>query len=374
MNYSGDANYAPNSQTAGVTVNKLTPSVSAAPTPSSIQSNQQVVITGTVTGTGAIPTGTVTVSYGTSYTSGLAQLNSSGQYTVIITPNSLPGGTPNQIDALNVQYSGDSNYNPGSTTTSVTVKFFQVLATTITVTPATSTVNSGSPLLVTVSLACNTPPNPTGSCTGAAVPSGTVTLYGSGYFTAAAPASAALNSSGVATFTIPANTLSPVPSLPSGDPITASYLGDTNYAQVSATAKLAVAQSVFSLTGTGPSSTVTPGTAATASVAVSSTSNYTGTVTFTSASCVLTAYSNGASASNPANPTCTLSGNGTVTFANGAPTGSPVTFAIHTTSLTTVSELRRPNIGPGVTGPSAKATQLTKLSAPADSPRTLQGN
>ncbi len=192
-----------------------------------------------------------------------------------------------------------------------------------------------------------------------------MTLYGSGYFTAAAPASAALNSSGVATFTIPANTLSPVPSLPSGDPITASYLGDTNYAQVSATAKLAVAQSVFSLTGTGPSSTVTPGTAATASVAVSSTSNYTGTVTFTSASCVLTAYSNGASASNPANPTCTLSGNGTVTFANGAPTGSPVTFAIHTTSLTTVSELRRPNIGPGVTGPSAKATQLTKLSAPA---------
>ncbi len=69
VNYSGDANYAPNSQTAGVTVNKLTPSVSAAPTPSSIQSNQQVVITGTVTGTGAIPTGTVTVSYGTSYTS-----------------------------------------------------------------------------------------------------------------------------------------------------------------------------------------------------------------------------------------------------------------------------------------------------------------
>jgi hypothetical protein len=359
-NYTGDANYAPNSQTASVTVSKLTPSVSATPSPASIQSNQQVVITGTVSGSGATPTGTVTVSYGTTYTSTAATLNSSGQYSVTITPNSLPGGTPNQIDSLNVQYSGDANYNPASTTTSVTVKFFQVLTPTMTITPATSTPNSGSSLLITVSLTCATPPNPTGSCTGAAVPTGTVTLYGSGYDTQASPASATLVN-GTATFTIPANTLNtnPNPALPLSDPITATYNGDANYAQVSKSSTLSVFESVYSLTGTGPSN-VTPGMAASATVAVSSTSNYTGTVAFTSASCVLTGYPSGVTSSTPGNPTCTLSGNGTVTLANGVPTGSPVTFAIHTTSTTNVSELRRPVIGPSV-----PSMQLAKVSTPA---------
>ncbi|MFZ0337117.1 MAG: Ig-like domain repeat protein, partial [Terracidiphilus sp.] len=365
-NYTGDTNYAPNSQTAGVTVNKLTPSVSAAPTPPSIQSNQQVVITGTVTGSGATPTGTVTVSYGSTYTSSAATLNGSGQYSVTITPNSLPGGTPNQIDSLNVQYSGDANYNSASTTTSVTVTFFQVLTPTMTITPTASTLNSGSALLVTVSLACNVPPNPTGSCTGAAIPSGTVTLYGGGYDTQASPASANL-SNGTATFNIPANTLNTNsnPALPLSDTLTATYNGDSNYAQVSKMATLSVFESVYALAGTNLSS-VTPGTAASTTVAVSSTSNYTGTVALASSSCVLTEYPSGVTSSTPGNPTCTLSGNGTVTFANGVPTGSPVTFAIHTTSLTTVSELRRPAIGPR-----SPSVQLAKLSTSA-SPRTPQ--
>jgi len=365
VNYTGDANYAPNSQTAGVTVNKLTPSVSATPTPVSIQSNQQVVITGTVTGSGATPTGTVTVSYGTTYTSTAATLNSSGQYSVTITPNSLAGGTPSQNDTLNVQYSGDANYNPGSTTTSVAVKFFQVLTPTMTVTPTVSTLNSGSALLVTVSLTCNTPPNSTGSCTGVALPTGTVTLYGGGFDTQASPASATL-SNGTATFNIPANTLNtnPNPALSLSDTLTATYNGDANYAQVSKTASVSVYESVYALAGTNLSS-VTPGTAASTTVAVSSTSNYTGTVTFASSSCVLTGYPSGVTSSTPGNPTCTLSGNGTVTLANGVPTGSPVNFAIHTTSLTNVSELRRPMVGPGVTGPGAPSTQFAKLSAPA---------
>ena len=190
VNYTGDANYAPNSQTAGVTVNKLTPTVNP-PTPASlgtIESNQTLVVTGTVTGSGATPTGTVTVSYGSTYTSTAATLNSSGQYSITITPNSLPGGTPSQTDTLNVNYSGDANYNPASASTSVIVKFFQVLTPTMTVTPTVSTLNSGSALLVTVSLACNTPPNSTGSCTGVALPTGTVTLYGGGFDTQASPA------------------------------------------------------------------------------------------------------------------------------------------------------------------------------------------
>ena len=50
VTYSGDANYAPSSQTASVTVNKLTATVSASPAPAAIESNQQVVITGAVSG------------------------------------------------------------------------------------------------------------------------------------------------------------------------------------------------------------------------------------------------------------------------------------------------------------------------------------
>jgi len=359
VNYTGDVNYAPNSETAGVTVNKLTPLVSATPSPASIDSNQQVIITGTVTGSGATPTGTVTVSYRSTYTSPAASLNSSGQYSVTITPNSLPGGTPNaQNDTLNVQYSGDANYSSASTTTLVAVKFFQVLTPTMTVTPAKSPVNSGSSLLVTVSLTC---PSTNPSCTGAAVPTGTVTLYGSGYDTAASPATATLTN-GTARFTIPANVLNtnPNPAHPVNNPITATYQGDSNYAPVTQTTTLVVYESVFSLAGTGLSS-VTPGTAASATVAVSSASNYTGTVTFTTASCALTGYPTGVTSSTPGNPTCTLSGSGTVTLANGVPTGSPVTFAIHTDSATNVSELRRP-----VIGNSAPAMQLAKLSTPAN--------
>jgi len=361
VNYTGDANYAPNSQTAGVTVNKLTPTVNV-PTPASlgtIESNQSLVVTGTVTGSGATPTGTVTVSYGSTYTSSAATLNGSGQYSVTITPNSLPGGTPSQTDTLSVNYSGDTNYNSASATTSVIVKFFQVLTPTMTVTPTVSTLNSGSALLVTVSLACNTPPNPTGSCTGIALPTGTVTLYGGGFDTQASPATATLTN-GTAQFNIPANTLNtnPNPALPVSDTLTATYNGDPNYAQVSKTASVSVYESVYALAGTNLSS-VTPGTAASTTVAVSSTSNYTGTVTFASSSCVLTGYPSGVTSSTPGNPTCTLSGNGTVTLANGVPTGSPVTFAIHTTSATTVSELRRLLIGPG-----APSTQFAKLSTP----------
>ena len=177
-----------------------------------------------------------------------------------------------------------------------------------------------------------------------------------------------LNSSGAATFLIPANTLNINVGFPASDTLTASYQGDSNYAQATATKTLTVSQSVFSLTGTGPASPVTHGTSGTASVAVSSSSNYTSIspVTFTSASCVLTGYSNGASATNPDNPTCTLAalpaGNGTITFANGVATGSPVAFAIHTYSATSLSaELRRP-----VIDHNAPAAQLAKITAPAN--------
>ena len=184
---------------------------------------------------------------------------------------------------------------------------------------------------------------------------------GGGFDTQASPASMPL-ANGTATFTIPPNTLNFNVGFPTSDTLTASYQGDSNYAQATASKAITVSQSVYSLTGTGPSGPVTPGTAASATVAVASTpnTNYTGTVTFTSASCVLSGYPTGVTSSTPGNPTCTLSGSGAVTVANGVPSGS-ATFAIHTDSATNLSELRRPAFDAGT-----PSTQLAKLSTPAN--------
>jgi len=84
------------------------------------------------------------------------------------------------------------------------------LTPTITVTPAASTAVSTSSLSVKVTV--------TGS---GATPSGTVTLSGGGYTSAAIALSG-----GIATIVIPANSLSA-----GNDTLTASYSGDANYAQ-----------------------------------------------------------------------------------------------------------------------------------------------
>jgi hypothetical protein len=319
--YGGDQNYAPNTGTSSVTVSKLTATVSATPSvvpPNTVESNQSLVVTGTVTGSGATPTGTVTVSFGTTYTSLPATLNSGGSYSVTITPNSLPGGSP---DTLTVQYSGDVNYNSTSTSTSVDVIFFQVLKPTVTVTtapPATQTIDSGSPVLVTVSV--------TGS---GQTPTGTVTLSGGGY-TTSTPVSLV---NGVGQVNIPANTLSSNPNFPSSDTLTASYQGDSNYAQAQGTVTLTVTQSGFSLSATAPAS-VAPGSSTTTTVSVSSPTDYTGTVTFTSASCQLTGYPSGVTSSTPGLPGCALTGSGVVTVNNGSPSGT-VMYTVSTTGATT---------------------------------------
>jgi subtilase family serine protease len=94
---------------------KVTPTVTVSPAKSSISIGDTLSVPVTVTGTGGTPTGTVTLSSG-SYNSS-AQTLASGAYTFTIPANSLAGGT----DTLTVAYSGDSNFNAASGTSSVTV-------------------------------------------------------------------------------------------------------------------------------------------------------------------------------------------------------------------------------------------------------------
>ena len=90
-------------------------------------------------------------------------------------------------------------------------------------------------------------------------------------------------------FNIPANMLKSSPNSPTSDTLTADYLGDPNYAQVVKPVTLTVVQSTFSLAASTPTS-VSPGAQTTSTITVDSPSDYTGTVTFTSANCVLTGF------------------------------------------------------------------------------------
>jgi hypothetical protein len=323
-NYTGDSNYAPSIGSGTVVVNKLSATVSAAPTPASIQSNQTLTVAGTVACSGtctgsATPTGTVTVSYGTTYTSLPATLSASGSYSVTVTPNSLTG--PSGTDTLTVQYSGDANYSPASGSTSVNVTYFQVLTPTVKVTTTSSTVDSGSPVTVTVTV--------TG--TGTTAPTGQVTLSGGGYTSSTSAMLALVSGIPTATFTVPANTLNSAPNFPTSDMLTADYLGDANYNQAVGTLTLTVTQSGFLLSATTPAP-VAPGSSATSTVSVTSPTDYTGTVTFP-ATCTLTGYPTGVTSSTPGLPVCSLTGNGTVTVTGGAPSGT-VTYTVSTSGTT----------------------------------------
>ena len=117
-NYSGDSTYAAASGSANVTVTQptlLTPTVTVTPASGTISANQSLSVTVGVTGTGATPSGSVTLSGG-GYTSS-SQTLVSGSATFSIPANSLSVGT----DTLTANYSGDANYATGSGSASVTV-------------------------------------------------------------------------------------------------------------------------------------------------------------------------------------------------------------------------------------------------------------
>jgi hypothetical protein len=116
--YSGDTTYVSSSGSSSVTVTfitVLTPTITVTPASSTVNSNASLNVTAKVTGTGATPTGSVTLSGG-GYTSAVQTLVG-GSYTFTIPANSLNAG----IDTLTVSYLGDANYYPGTGTTNVTV-------------------------------------------------------------------------------------------------------------------------------------------------------------------------------------------------------------------------------------------------------------
>jgi hypothetical protein len=146
-------------------VPELTPTVTVTPAQTSLNSNQGLTVALTVTGSGPMPTGAVTLSSG-SYTSA-AETLSGGSFTFTIPANSLIAGT----DILTVDYSGDTNYTSGVGTASVTVtqSGFTLSSSTPTAIPSpggattsTVTVSSSTGYAGTVTLTCALSSNTTG--------------------------------------------------------------------------------------------------------------------------------------------------------------------------------------------------------------------
>jgi uncharacterized repeat protein (TIGR03803 family) len=186
-----------------VTSNKLTPTVSVAVTPSPLSIGQTATVTATIAGSGATPTGSVALS---SYGESLGSITlSSGTGHISASTLGLPAG---QYPVLGA-YSGDSNYNTGSTTTNVTLNAAPT-TTTLTASPNPATPPATVTLTATVKRsASGATGTPTGSVT---FSSGTTTI-----------GTAKLNASGVAAYAASSS------GLPAGSyPVTAKYTGDAS--------------------------------------------------------------------------------------------------------------------------------------------------
>ena len=333
--YGGDTTYASAVGTAVVTVTKLTPTVTVTPSKSTLNSNEQLTVTGAVTGTGGTATGTVTLS-GDGYTSAATTL-SSGSYSIVIPYNSLTG--PTGTYALTVSYSGDATYNATSNSANVTVTYVSLLTPTVTVTSASTTSNSGQSLQVTATV--------TGT---GATPTGSVSLSGGGYSSGTQQLVG-----GVFVFTIPGNSLNA-----GTDLLTVAYGGDTNYKSGSGAGSVTVTQSTFTLSAsTASPASISAGGSAASTITVTSTNGYSGTV----------ALSCAASSTNPTNttantPTCTGS-NASSVAAGGTATFTVSNIVATTTTTSALDNPKLPGKGWAGAGGGAVLALLFFLGIPA---------
>jgi len=331
--YGGNSTYAVATNSTTVTVDGLTAAVTVtSPTSGTgINSNQQLTVSGTVACTGictgsTMPTGTVTLTGG-GYTSP-ATAFTGGSYSITIPYNSLGTGP----DTLTVTYNGNSIYSAGATgTTSVMATNVTVSTPTVTVAPASGSIDSSQTYSVTVTVS--------GSSTLESSPTGTVTLSSDSYISVAQTlGSTGCTSGSCVTITIPSNGLSN-----GTDTLTATYSGDADYASGTGTASVAVTTSVFALKATSPSASIAPGASTTSTITMSSATLYAGTVTLI---CALTTCPSGA-----ANlPSCSVTSGSPVTLSSGSPSGTAIATVYTTAASAALFYPNLPGKGRGLFG------------------------
>jgi hypothetical protein len=303
--YAGDNNY--KASTSGVTglVSAVgTSTIGLTPSASPVFYGAAVTLTAAVKGDGLAPTGTVT------FIEGIRQLDSIELNDAGIAPftsTTLAVGS----HSIWASYAGDSNHNASdSTTIQLTVTPVGTTPSTLTATPALTTITDQQTDTVTISVA-GSGDRPT--------PAGEVTLASSSF------SATQTLSGGSASFTIPAGTLSD-----GANSFTATYPGDATFASASATTTITVSQ--VAIAAPSPSSPISPGASATANVTLLAGSNYSGTMNL---SCSLTGSPTGAQSV----PTCSLKP-ATIALLSGGSATSVLTLA--TTSALS-SAMTRPS-------------------------------
>lgn len=224
--YSGDTTYAANASTPPVNLNVQASTVSLTVTPSTTSAASGQTITALVTltvGTPAAgtvnPAGVITLNVdggAESYNAALSTTTTGG--VSVTTANFgavvMPASSSQSTHTLQAIYNGNAYYNQ-ATSPQVTIDVTQSTPN-ITLTPATTTPTSESPLLVTVTVA------PTIS--GSTPPTGTVTFKLDGGTLTTANITAGSPSTATATITTPGGT--------GNHSLQAVYNGDANYAPV----------------------------------------------------------------------------------------------------------------------------------------------
>jgi hypothetical protein len=292
---------------SSVTVMAATPTVAVTPGASSIATTQPLSVTVAVSGgTGdPTPTGSVTLTGG-GYASAPTAL-SGGIATIDIAANALRASSYTLTASYTPDSSSSSEYGSatGTASSSITVT---AATPTVTVTPGASSIATTQPLSVTVAVSGGTG-NPT--------PTGSVTLTGGSYTSAAT----ALNG-GSATINLAANALRA-----SSYTFTASYTPDASssseYGSATGTASSSVTVTNAAFTLSATALTLSPGGSGTSTVTVNSTNAYAGTIAL---SCKVTASPAGAV--DP--PAC--SGSQTVTLSAGTTSGT-ATLTVSTTAV-----------------------------------------
>lgn len=242
----------------------ITPTVTVSASPSSITTGQALGVTVSVGGgTGnPTPTGSVTLSGG-GYTSAATTMGG-GSAMINVPAGSLAVGS----DLLTVNYTPDSNssstYSSASGSNTVTVS---KITPTVSVTPNPSSITTAQALSVTATVSGGS---------GNPIPTGSVTLSGAGYTSAATTLSG-----GSAMINVPAGSLAK-----GTDLLTVSYSGDSNFNTTTGTASVTVTvPPPPSFTVSGTSVSVEPGAASgnTSTVTVTPANGFTGSVVLTAA-------------------------------------------------------------------------------------------
>ncbi|MFZ0395223.1 MAG: Ig-like domain repeat protein [Terracidiphilus sp.] len=331
VTYHGDANYQSATGSAVETVNALTPTLKVTTSVTTVSAAIPFQVAITITGSGATPTGHVTLTaYDLDH--GFDCNLSGGQCSITVPAASLIVGK----NTLNVSYSGDKTYT--SAQGSAVVKITQA-ATTITVKPSSASITTNLPLTLLGTITATANP--------ALYLAGTISVTGGGYSGSFLLPGANQEFS----YTIPPDSLSA-----GTDVLTLTYTGPDIFSSSSVTTSIKVTQ----WTKVAPTITMTPSATSIATgeqlvvtVAVSGSAvEPTGSVTVTSGS-----WSSGASQ---------LGADGTAGITvppNSLPVGKDTLTASYSGDVTylTTTDTTTVNVG-------ASSFSISAINPPAVSP------